>query len=276
MRVSDQPRGFGEGVTDNRSEIPLRGGIANRDLVVRKGDTVRRPQRETSPATHALLRYLEEVGFDGAPRFLGVDPEGREILSYIAGEAVTPPFPAWALTDAALRSVAQLLRRYHEAVAGFDARPHHWPPSPPAPYDGSLLCHNDPNLDNVVFRRGHAVALIDFDLASPGSAVWDVAGAVRLWAPMRPDRYIHDARRGRTLHRLRTFVEAYGPPHLDAELLISALRSNHDWMYQLIEEGANEGNAGFAEYWRWAARRLAATRAWYDATHTELVRALAE
>jgi len=99
--------------------VPLTGGTANRGLVVRSGQTVRRPQRPNSDAIHALLGHLEEAGFDGAPRFLGTDVRGREVLSYISGEAVTPPYPAWSLTDAALRSVAELLRRYHEAVAGF-------------------------------------------------------------------------------------------------------------------------------------------------------------
>jgi hypothetical protein len=274
--VKDQRRGFGEGVTDYRSEIPLRGGIANRDLVVRKGDTVRRPQRETSPAIHALLEYLDEVGFDGAPRFLGVDPEGREVLSYIAGEAVIPPYPGWALTDSALRSVAELLRRYHEAVAGFDAGPYRWPPSPPAPFDGSMVCHNDPNLDNVVFRSGRAVALIDFDLASRGSPIWDVACAVRLWSPMRSDAFVTDARRGRTLHRLRTFVQAYGAQTLDPELLISAVAANHDWLYAVVEEGAHGGNPGYADYWQEHQHRVAATRLWYRAEHERLVGALAD
>ena len=109
---------------------------------------------------------------------------------------MTPPYPAWSLTDAALRSVAELLRRYHEAVAGFDGTAHRWPRLPPEPYSGTLVCHNDPNLDNVVFRAGKAVALIDFDLASPGTALWDVAAAVRLWSPLRSDEYITDARRG--------------------------------------------------------------------------------
>ena len=54
-------------------EVLLPGGLANRGAVVRIGDTVRRPQRRTSPSVHALLRHLETVGFDGAPRFLGVD-----------------------------------------------------------------------------------------------------------------------------------------------------------------------------------------------------------
>ena len=90
------------------SEIPLFGGTANRGLVVRQGDTVHRPLRSTSAAAHALLHHLADVGFDGAPRLLGIDAHGREVLSYIPGEAVTPPYPAWSLTDDALCSVCLL------------------------------------------------------------------------------------------------------------------------------------------------------------------------
>src|SRR3712207_5306733 len=89
---------------ETESEVLLVGGTANRGRVVRVGDTVRRPQRATSPATHALLRHLADVGFDGAPRFLGVDEQAREVLSYVPGTAITPPYPAWALTDQALVS----------------------------------------------------------------------------------------------------------------------------------------------------------------------------
>src|SRR3954467_13957633 len=121
---------------DDGAEILLIGATANRGRVVRIGDTVRRPQRPTSPATHALLRHLADVGFPGAPRFLGVDDKGREVLSYVHGTAVTPPYPAWALTDEALVSVAHLLRDYHRAVSTFDPGPHAWPPSPPAPFAG--------------------------------------------------------------------------------------------------------------------------------------------
>jgi hypothetical protein len=259
---------------DELTEIPLHGGTANRGRVVRQGDTVRRPLRPTSAATHALLIHLADVGFDGSPRLLGIDSQDREVLSYIPGEAVTPPYPAWSLTNEVLRSVAQLLRRYHEATVGFDVSAHRWTRAAPPPFGGGLACHNDLNLDNVIFRNGRAVAMIDFDLASPGTAAWDVAGAIRLWAPLRPDRYIHDARRGQSLLRLRTFVEAYGPPDLDPERLIWAVLLNHDWMYQLIQEGAKDGNAGFADYWRQAARRVAATRTWYGVNHGRLVDAL--
>lgn len=252
---------------DQTIEIPLVGGTANRGQVVRRGDTVRRPLRPTSASTHALLRHLAEVDFDGAPRLLGTDDQGREVLTFIPGEAVTPPYPAWALTDEALRSVAVLLRRYHEAVAGFDMTGYDWPTVAPPDFDDGLPCHNDLNLDNVIFRGGRAVALIDFDWANPGSAVWDVAGAVRLWAPLRPDRYIDDARRGQGLDRLRTFVTAYGV-ELDPERVVLAVRLNHQRMYRLIEEGGQAGNEGFAAYWREAAGRAAATTQWY-ADHTE-------
>ena len=47
-----------------------------------------------------------------------------------------------------------------------------------------MLCHNDVCLENVVFRNGHAAALIDFDLAAPGRPLWDVAMTARYWVPM--------------------------------------------------------------------------------------------
>src|SRR5437867_830536 len=133
-------------------ETQLLGGTANRGLVVRVGDTVRRPLRASSAATHALLRHLESVGFKGAPTLLGVDSQGREVLSYLPGETVTAPYPDWSMTDEALDSVAQLLRAYHEAVAGFRPVGLEWAEPVPSAYVTGLISHNDPNLDNVVFR----------------------------------------------------------------------------------------------------------------------------
>jgi hypothetical protein len=251
-------------------EVTLVGGLANHGQVVRVGDTVRRPQRPTSPATHALLRHLEDVGFPGAPRFLGVDEQGREVLTYVSGSAVIPPYPAWALTDEALVSVAHLLRDYHRAVSSFDPTVHAWPPSPPPMFAGELLSHNDLNLDNIVFRDGHAVSLIDFDLAGPGSRVWDVACAARLWAPLRPDRYIDDARKGRALGRFRLFVDSYGLAEHDRPRLVSAVLQNHEWCYDVVGVAAANGHAAFTEYWGAAMERAQATRQWY-LDHSDLL-----
>jgi Ser/Thr protein kinase RdoA (MazF antagonist) len=256
-------------------EVPLLGGTANQGLVHRVGDTVRRPMRPTTPATHALLRHLEEVGFDGAPRVLGVDDAGREVLSYVPGQAVTAPAPRWGLTDSALISVARLLRRFHDATAGFDPSRHRWSHPAPEPFAGTGIAHNDLNLDNVVFRGGTAVALIDFDLAAPATAVWDVAGAARLWAPLRDPCDVTDVRRGRELYRLRLFVDAYGLDDAERAAFLPALRESHRWMCDLVRDGAERGVPGFAAYWTREARaRADRAVAWFDSAADEITRAL--
>jgi hypothetical protein len=203
-------------------EVVLHGGLTNAGRVTRVGDTVRRPQ--SGAATWALLEHLERAGFDGAPRFLGLDDRGREMLTYLPGEAAIEPLQDWVWSDDALVSVAELLRRYHDAAATFDVAAHAWPDFAPPPFRGGLVCHNDPNLDNVIFADGVAVGLIDFDLAAPGSAAWDVACAARLWAPLRDERDLPEELRGRTLERLRLFADAYGLIPRDRHRLVRTIR----------------------------------------------------
>lgn len=257
----------------DRDEVLLAGGFTNAGLVTRAGDTVRRPQRPTSSATHALLVHLERVGFDGAPRFLGIDESGREVLSFIEGEAAIGPSPDWALTDEALASVAELLRRYHDAAASFDAAGHRWGrPVPPA-FRGDVVSHNDPNLDNVVFSGGRAVALIDFDLAGPGSAVWDVACAARMWVPLCDERDTPGRLRGGSLSRLRTFVDAYGLARRERSRVVDAAIETHDWCYDIVREAVTDGHQTFLGVWRdGGEQRAERTRSWI-AAHGEHMRA---
>jgi Ser/Thr protein kinase RdoA (MazF antagonist) len=252
--------------------VILRGGYTNAGQVVRIGDTVRRPWRPTSPATGALLDHLERVGFDGAPRFEGRDDDGREVLSFVRGRAAIEPHEPWALTDDALVSVARLLRRFHAAVASFDPSGHAWPhPVPPAFRDGTVS-HNDPNLDNVVFVSGRAVALIDFDLAGPGSAVWDVACAARLWAPLRDPV---DATHDRSLERLRLFLEAYELPASERGRVIDALVEAHEWCYRIVRGALKNGHEPFERMWRAGGEAKAErTRAWLAAHDEEMRNAI--
>src|ERR1700761_2938486 len=90
----------------------LCGGTANRGRVVRVGDTVVRPAAPCRPATHALLRHLAAAGFDGAPRVLAAGPV-PETRPYIGGRPAAPPLAEDMLSDDALASVADLLRRFH-------------------------------------------------------------------------------------------------------------------------------------------------------------------
>ena len=256
---------------DERGEV-LVGGNANRGMVVRIGETVRRPQHRRSAATHALLQHLERVGFEGAPRFLGTDEQGREVLTFLHGDVPTAPYPAYALTPQALASVAQLLRDYHEALAGFDPAAHRWPrPAPPAYRDGTTISHNDVKPENVLFRGGRAVALLDFDLAAPGSRLWDVAMAARLWVPLRDDADIDDERHGRTLERLRGFVDSYGLQPADQARLLGAITATLPWGYEPVQQGARSGHPGFAQYWQEAAGRARRTQSWCTSSLADLL-----
>jgi hypothetical protein len=65
------------------TEEQLRGGFVN--LVVRIGDTVRRQAGrragERAGFVHELLHHFEAQEWLGAPRFLGIDDDGREMQS---------------------------------------------------------------------------------------------------------------------------------------------------------------------------------------------------
>jgi hypothetical protein len=261
--------------SDGDQEVQLTGGTANRGLVLRIGDTVRRPSPPAAAAVHALLRHLEDVGFDGAPRHRGEDETGREVLTFIDGDVPTAPHPDWALTDDVLVSVAALLRRYHDAVRSFDPTPYEWPTTVPSPYRGPLVTHNDPNLDNVVFRNGEAVALIDFDLASPGSPLWDAALTARLWVPLRDPRDVPGDLVPRARERLRLFADAYGLPRAERERLPAAVLASHTWCYDIIRAGAEQGRAGYQHYWTPSAQEHDARgRRWLETNVGALARAL--
>ncbi len=157
------------------------GGVGNGGLVVRAGDAVRRPVGPQTPAVEALLRHLQAKGFEGAPRHLGYDERGREVLTYVPGyvPAWDDP-PAWLSGDDVLVSVLTLMRRLHDATTDFEPPPDAtwaWPPPPHR--RGDVSGHNDACRENVVFDGRRATALIDFDFAGPATRAWDVAGVVR-------------------------------------------------------------------------------------------------
>jgi hypothetical protein len=203
-------------------ETELAGGVGNAGGVTRVGDIVLRPANPHTDAIDALLRYLHAVGFDAVPKPLGAAPDGRERFGFVPGDVPLPPFPAWSLTDGALASTAALLRAFHEAQAGFvppaDAS---WNDEMADSIDGPVICHNDVCPENVVFRDGAAVALLDFDFAAPGRPLHDLAQLAKMWIPLDTDE--DAARFGRggldPFHRLRVVADAYGLPPDRSEFL---------------------------------------------------------
>jgi hypothetical protein len=203
-------------------EIALRGGVANAGNVSRVGEVVLRPSNPNTPTIHRFLRSLRDVGFDAVPMPLGIEPDGRERLVFIPGDVASPPFPAWSLTDQALASTAGLLRRFHDVQAGY-VPPHDasWSDEMADPLGGPVICHNDVCPENVVFRNGDAIALLDFDFAAPGHALHDLAQLAKMWVPLDTDE--DAARFGRSgldpFHRLRVVADSYGLPADRSEFL---------------------------------------------------------
>ena len=148
------------------AEEQLEGGIANAGKVVRDGPHVLRPSGPHTASIHTFLRAVRDAGFDGTSYPVGIDDDGRERLEFVEGDVPLSPYPEWSQTADALASMARLLRGLHDAAREFDPREHTWSDGLADPAGGTVVCHNDVELSNVVFRDGMAVALIDFEFAA--------------------------------------------------------------------------------------------------------------
>jgi hypothetical protein len=257
-------------------EEHLAGGIANLGKVVRVGDTVRRPASAYTESIFALLRHLLDVGFDHVQRPLGIDDEGREMLSFIDGDVPIPPFQAWSMSDAALASVARLQRRFHEAVAGFDPTPYAWSDELADIRGGNTMCHSDICPENVVFRDGVAVAFLDWDFAAPGRALWDVAALMSMWGPVHdPVDPVPGMEGLDPFARARVIADAYGLDDgqgaLIPEIFVDRLSLS------LVEQRAAAGEQAFVEMLarQGGAGRAERRRRWLDDNIDALRSALA-
>lgn len=182
--------------------------------VERIGDTVHRPVAPWTAAVHGLLRHLEAVGYERAPRVLGFDEHGREVLTWIPGES-GPDGWAKVIDDRGLVAFARLLREYHDAVAGY--RPlaiTRWSTTIAGPTGDELICHGDFGPWNTVWRGRRPVGVIDWDHARPAPRLHDIAYALEYAAPFRDAaeclRWLRYPRPPSRSHRLEVFATAYG------------------------------------------------------------------
>jgi hypothetical protein len=227
-------------------EVPLAGGVANLGKVVRVGDTVRRPAGPFSEGIAAFLAHLRAAGFDGVAEPLGRDEEGRDIFAFVEGDVPISPMPAWSMTDEALASVARLQRRFHEAAESFDPTPYVWSDELGDPRGGGLTTHNDICPENVVFRDGRAVAILDWDFAAPGRPLWDVTAVMAMWGPVRdPSDPVSGMEGLDPFARARVIADAYG---LGADARSAIPEVFFDRLdLSLVEKRAAAGEQAFVE-----------------------------
>ena len=255
-------------------ESPLGGGDVT-DGVVRIGGTVRRPRGPHSGTVALYLRHLEHAGFAGAPRWLGIDEKGRDILDFVAGEVPGAPPQSWSTTDEVLADVARLLHALHDASAEFT-------PPPGAVWFGAkvrvelpdeveeldvgldLVTHSDVTPQNVVFRDGRPVAIIDYDLTRPTTRLLDVVNTAMHWVPLK-----HPADREPVyagidpVARLQLFVDAYGLGAADRARLVDVAQLGALRSWYRMKANAEQLGGGWKRMWdEGVGERILRRRAW--------------
>jgi hypothetical protein len=230
-------------------EEALLGG--NQSASVRIGDTVHRRAGPWTPAVHALLAHLHRVGFNAAPEAIGMDAQGRAVLSFIPGEmhpGWPDPLPQWMFEDeVTLIAAASLLRRYHDSLDGFVPPPNaQWRFVAPGAHE--LICHNDWSPGNALFRGHIPIVMLDWDSAGPGSRAWDLASSAYWWVPLNPR--ITPPSLADKAARFAVFCDAYGA-RITRQDVVDTLVELLPVQAGVIHKGADAGDPGFAKLAGW-------------------------
>ncbi|SFR15299.1 Phosphotransferase enzyme family protein [Lentzea waywayandensis] len=228
------------------NEQPLSGGFVSH--VVRIGDTVRRGTTDRSEFVHRLLHHFEQHAWPGAPRFLGVDEQGREVLTFLDGHVP-------AKSQDGLAQVARLVRQFHDLTAGT-----------PLAGDQEVVCHNDLSPKNTVYRDRSPVAFVDWDLAAPGARVHDVAHMCWQYLGLGPA--VDDL--ATTSERLRMMCDAYGLT--DRSQVVETILWWQDRCRRGIETGTDAAMTRLRD--SGAARSVRAAHEWVTANRAALEVAL--
>ena len=216
-----------------------------------RAETVARRAGPQTRTVHSFLRHVREQGLDCVPEPLSLEGD-TETLRYIDGESGGD---AWRHQhdERGLRSAARLLRRIHDASAGWQPPDDAVFDAPPTSSADEVFCHGDPGPGNFVWRDGEAVALLDWDFLHPAPRLDDVAYALLWFAPLRDDAaclgWHHFAEVPDRRARISAFLDAYGMrPSFDvAEAVVIRRHATIEHVRRLAGQGVEPQRTWVAE-----------------------------
>jgi Ser/Thr protein kinase RdoA (MazF antagonist) len=168
-----------------------------------------------------VLPLLEAAGFDAAPRYLGVDDHGRDILTYIPGQTTRHPSQR---ADGAYARGAVMLRELHDLTAGH-----------PLAAGRECVLHGDAGPFNTIFTDGMPVAFIDWTSCRPGDRLDDLGYMAWTWC-IQAEGNVPVA--GQAAH-LRELRDAYGP--VEPRSLLGAMVRSQERIVAALRPASADG-----------------------------------
>jgi len=156
---------------------------------------------------HEFLRYLAAEGLRGVPEVQGVEGD-REVLTYVTGRGV--PVDQEIVLDGVLVEAVAWLRDFHDIADGY--RPEGartWRSGEAELAADSIICHNDPGTYNWIIEGGHFAAMVDWDMAGPGSPIDDLAFLAWTAIPFNRPELLNEVGDDEVLRRLDLVVDTY-------------------------------------------------------------------
>ncbi|MGV8886320.1 MAG: phosphotransferase enzyme family protein [Microbacteriaceae bacterium] len=206
------------------TESALPGG--NMGPVARVGETVRRPSGSWTPTVHRLLVHLDDRGIDWIPQPVSsgtLDEVGREVLTFLPGTVPAYPLPDEVWSSETLDAAGWMLRAFHDSTLDFDLTDARWQQPTHDPVE--VICHNDFAPYNFVFDGPRLTGVIDWDMASPGPRLWDLAYLAYRLVPLSSEA---GAPTLDVASRLQRLLDAYGSTSSVDELTaMAATRLDH-------------------------------------------------
>jgi thiamine kinase-like enzyme len=231
----------------NLEEIEILNG-GNMNSPKRIGDKVHRKANESTATIHKLLNHVRAKGINWVPIPYGINDD-EEIISFIPGE-VPHAMPGWIWNDEVIECVAKAQRSWHDATEDFEYLNEIWQFNSKTKIE--VICHNDFAPYNIVFENQKFNGVIDFDLCSPGSRLWDIAYTLYRFVPVMPFEKIEPNDEvspfdiGNMMRRIELFVQNYSNGQKEYSYskneILAMIGERLDSIAEWTENFANETN----------------------------------